>query len=170
MKNHQKIKKEGLLFMNNKIYELTQSGIEKLKKELTFLKEVKRKENLEALKEAREQGDLSENADYDAARNEQALIEHRISEIQNILKNVRVVKVSKEREVSIGKKVSLELLHTKQQQEIELVSTLEADPFTKKISIESPLGQNIKGHQIGDVVFVTGETGNTFRVKIVDVQ
>ncbi|MFW4372499.1 transcription elongation factor GreA, partial [Spiroplasma sp. K1] len=74
----------------------------KLKKELTFLKEVKRKENLEALKEAREQGDLSENADYDAARNEQALIEHRISEIQNILKNVRVVKVSKEREVSIG--------------------------------------------------------------------
>ncbi|MCZ8632856.1 MAG: transcription elongation factor GreA, partial [Spiroplasma sp. Tabriz.8] len=73
-----------------------------MKKELTFLKEVKRKENLEALKEAREQGDLSENADYDAARNEQALIEHRISEIQNILKNVRVVKVSKEREVSIG--------------------------------------------------------------------
>ncbi len=156
--------------MNNKIYELTQSGIEKLKKELTFLKEVKRRENLEALKEAREQGDLSENADYDAARNEQALIEHRISEIQNILKNVRVVKVSKEREVSIGKKVSLELLQTKQQQEIELVSTLEADPFTNKISIESPLGQNIKGHQIGDVVFVTSETGNTFRVKIVDVK
>lgn len=96
--------------MNNKIYELTQSGISKLKKELLFLKEVKRKENLEALKEAREQGDLSENADYDAARNEQALIEYRIAEIQNILKNVRVVKVSKDKEIGIGKKISLELL------------------------------------------------------------
>ncbi|WP_349402119.1 transcription elongation factor GreA [Candidatus Phytoplasma solani] len=156
--------------MNNTIYELTQSGISKLKKELLFLKEVKRKENLEALKEAREQGDLSENADYDAARNEQALIEYRITEIQNILKNVRVVKVSQDKEISIGKKVSLEMIHFGTKEEIELVSTLESDPFSNKISVESPLGKKIKGREIGDVVFVTSETGKTFKVKILNVE
>ncbi|AGL90214.1 Transcription elongation factor [Candidatus Phytoplasma australiense] len=156
--------------MKNKIYELTQPGILKLKKELTFLKEVKRKENLEALKEAREQGDLSENADYDAARNEQALIEYRITEIQNILKNVRVVKVSKDKEINIGKKVSLKMLNSGTEEEFELVSTLESDPFSNKISIESPLGKKIKGHEIGDVVFITSETGTKFKVKILDVK
>ncbi|MBP5836152.1 transcription elongation factor GreA [Candidatus Phytoplasma meliae] len=156
--------------MKNTVYELTPSGIAKLKKELVDLTEVKRKENLEALKEAREQGDLSENADYDAARNEQALIEHRILEIKNILKNVRVAKVSKDKEIGIGKKVFLELLNSGSQQTIELVSTLESDPFTDKISIDSPLGKHIKGHEIGDVVFVTSETGNTFKVKILNVE
>ncbi|MBS2126289.1 transcription elongation factor GreA ['Fragaria x ananassa' phyllody phytoplasma] len=156
--------------MKNTVYELTQSGIAKLKKELVDLIEVKRRENLEALKEAREQGDLSENADYDAARNEQALIEHRILEIKNILKNVRVVKVSKDKEIGIGKKVFLEFLNLGDKQTIELVSTLESDPFIDKISIDSPLGKHIKGHEIGDVIFVTSETGNTFRVKVLNVE
>nr|WP_247643031.1 hypothetical protein [Acholeplasma laidlawii] len=74
---------------SKKVYELTQSGLDQLKDELTHLKDVKRVENLEALKEAREQGDLSENADYDAARNEQARIEARILEIESILKKCK---------------------------------------------------------------------------------
>jgi transcription elongation factor GreA len=86
-------------------FQLTQEGVDNLKTELAYLKDVKRGENLEALKEARAQGDLSENADYDAARNEQARIEARIAEIENIIKNVKIIKTTQEDIVNIGKTV-----------------------------------------------------------------
>lgn len=153
-----------------KIYELTKSGIIKLKEELSYLKEVKRNENLEALKEAREQGDLSENADYDAARNEQALIESRILEIQNILKNVKIIKISKNKEVNIGKTVKLNFLDQNVIKTFHLVGILETDPFLSKISTDCPLGKSIRGHEVGDKIMFTSETGKKFNVEILGVE
>ena len=88
-------------------YQLTQEGVDKLKSELQYLKEVKRPENIEALKDARAQGDLSENADYDAARNEQARIEARIQEIETIIKNVKLIRKSSVDKIDIGKSVKV---------------------------------------------------------------
>jgi len=94
-------------------FQLTQEGVDNLKQELIYLKDVKRGENLEALKEARAQGDLSENADYDAARNEQARIEARISEIENIMKNVKIIKTTSEDIVNIVKQYAFVFLNLK---------------------------------------------------------
>ncbi len=153
-----------------KQYELTQSGLEALKSELTELKDVKRKENLEALKEAREQGDLSENADYDAARNEQARIEARILEIESIIKNVKIIKNNDDSSaVNIGKEVVLKFIEKDREMTYQLVGTIEADPIKGKISIESPLGKSIKGKEVGDVVTVKSETGKNFNVEIISI-
>ena len=92
---------------NKKIFQLTQEGYNDLKLELKDLVDIKRDENLEALKEARAQGDLSENADYDAARTEQARIEARISEIENILKFSKIIKNNLDNQIDIGKKVKV---------------------------------------------------------------
>src|SRR5690554_7509350 len=102
-------------------YELTQSGLEALNEELRILKTTKREENLLAIKEAREQGDLSENADYDAARNEQARIEGRIAEIEAILKNVKIIKQTTSSQVEIGKTVEIEFIENKIKREFDLV-------------------------------------------------
>ncbi len=153
-----------------KLYELTQAGVDNLKAELTELKDVKRQENLEALKEARAQGDLSENADYDAARNEQARIEARILEIETILKNVKIIKSTDDSSaVNIGKIVELRFIEKNKVEKYHLVGTIEADPRDNKISIESPLGKSIKGKEAGDVVTVKSETGRSFNVEIVSI-
>src|SRR5690606_14738432 len=153
-----------------KLYELTQAGVDNLKAELTDLKDVKRQENLEALKEARAQGDLSENADYDAARNEQARIEARILEIETILKNVKIIKSTDDSSaVNIGKIVELRFIEKDKIEKYHLVGTIEADPRDNKISIESPLGKSIKGKEAGDVVTVKSETGRSFNVEIVSI-
>jgi len=155
---------------SKKIYELTQAGLDQLKEELIYLKDVKRVENLEALKEAREQGDLSENADYDAARNEQARIEARIAEIEMILKNVKVIKSNDDSStVNIGKKVLLRFVERKKEVEYQVVGTIEADPKNFKISIESPLGKTIKGKEVGDVVQVKSATNKQSTVKILAI-
>jgi transcription elongation factor GreA len=150
-------------------YQLTQEGVDKLKDELKELKEVKRAENLEALKEARAQGDLSENADYDAARNEQARIEARIAEIETILKNHKVIKATAEDTVIIGKIVKIRFLDKNQEKEFHLVGSIEANPMAGKISIESPIGKAIKNHQKGDIVQVKSETGRIFSVEILEI-
>ncbi|TVY12198.1 transcription elongation factor GreA [Candidatus Phytoplasma pini] len=156
--------------MKKKNYELTQSGIDKLKSELDYLTNVKRNENLEALREAREQGDLSENADYNAARDEQANIESRILEIKNILKNAIIIKNNNtNKKINIGKTVHLKFQNNSEEKTLQLVGSLEADPFADKISIESPLGQSIKNYQEGDTVSVKSETGKTFKVEILKV-
>jgi transcription elongation factor GreA len=153
-----------------KLYELTQAGVDNLKAELTDLKDVKRQENLEALKEARAQVDLSENADYDAARNEQARIEARILEIETILKNVKIIKSTDDSSaVNIGKIVELRFIEKNKIEKYHLVGTIEADPRDNKISIESPLGKSIKGKEAGDVVTVKSETGRSFNVEIVSI-
>jgi len=155
---------------SKKVYELTQAGLDQLKEELIYLKDVKRVENLEALKEAREQGDLSENADYDAARNEQARIEARIAEIEMILKNVKVIKSNDDSTtVNIGKKVLLRFIERKKEVEYQVVGTIEADPKNFKISIESPLGKTIKGKEVGDIVQIKSATNKQSTVKILAI-
>ncbi|VEU82591.1 transcription elongation factor GreA [Acholeplasma hippikon] len=156
-----------------KLFELTQAGLDALKLELEDLKDVKRKENLEALKEAREQGDLSENADYDAARNEQARIEARILEIETIIKNVKIIKESNDSSaVNLGKEVTIKYLGIGRDLEdtYHIVGTIESDPKNKKVSIDSPLGKSIKGRTVGDVVTVKSETGKTFQVEILSIK
>lgn len=150
-------------------FQLTQEGVDNLKQELSYLKDVKRGENLEALKEARAQGDLSENADYDAARNEQARIEARIAEIENIIKNVKIIKTTSEDIVNIGKTVKVKFLATDEIKEFYLVGSIEADPKLRKISIESPIGRAMLNKNEGDVVEVKTETGRIFSIEIVEI-
>lgn len=150
-----------------KVYELTQAGLDQLKDELKELVEVKRKENLEAIKEARAQGDLSENADYDAARNEQARIEARIAEIKEIIKNVKIIKTNDDSSVvNIGKEVVLYFVDKDKEATYQLVGTIEANPKNGKISIDSPLGKAIRNKEEGDTVTVKSETGKSFNVVI----
>lgn len=152
------------------MYQLTQEGYDKLNEELKLLIEVKRDENLEALKEARAQGDLSENADYDAARTEQARIEGRIAEIENILKYAKIIKTNQDDVINIGKKVKLLFLDTNKEREFYFISSIEVDPSNNKISIESPIGKALKGHEKGDEVTYKSETNKITKVKILDVE
>jgi len=150
-------------------YKLTEQGLLDLQTELENLKTVDRKRNLTALKEARAQGDLSENADYDAARDEQAQIEARIKEIEGILKNYEIIKKDKSQLVSIGKTVVLQLGDLPEQ-EFTLVGSLEADPIKKRISNESPIGKGIIGSKKGDTLVVKTETGRDVVVTIINVK
>ncbi|MDO4935883.1 MAG: transcription elongation factor GreA [Phascolarctobacterium sp.] len=139
---------------------LTLEGKQKLEEELVYLKTVKRIENTEAIKVARAQGDLSENAEYDAAKNEQAEIEHRIMEIETMLKNVEIIDASagNRNVVHLGGKV---VLRDPDGEEIEyeIVGTKEADPFENRISNECAVGKAILGHKKGDEVVVDTASG-----------
>ncbi len=150
-------------------YKLTEQGFKDLTDELERLKEVDRKRNLEALKEARAQGDLSENADYDAARDEQARIEARIKEVEGILKNYEIIKEDHSNKVNIGKTVEIKVGELPSKV-YTIVGSLEADPIKGKISNESPIGKGIIGTKKGQKVTVKTETGQEVLVKIIDVK
>ncbi|XMB72682.1 transcription elongation factor GreA [Mycoplasmatota bacterium WC30] len=156
-------------------YQLTEAGFAQLQEELEELKGSKRTENLEALKEARSQGDLSENADYDAARDEQARIEGRVKEIENILKHSEIIKEnSRTRIIAIGKKVTLNLIKEgkiiMENKEYIIVGNLEANPFQGKISNESPLGKALIGKKKGHNVEFKAESGQEMSAEIIDVK
>jgi transcription elongation factor GreA len=152
-------------------YKLTEAGYEQLKKELEELKGDKRNANLQELKEARAQGDLSENADYDAARDEQARIEARIKEIENILKNSEIIKENnRSRVIGMGKTVVVKFLHNNLETEFTIVGKLEANPMQKKVSNESPLGKALIGSKKGKVVTYKSETGQEINVEVIDVK
>jgi transcription elongation factor GreA len=151
-------------------FKLTEAGYEKLKQELEQLKEVDRKTNLEALKEARAQGDLSENADYDAARDEQARIEARIKEIDNILKHSEIIKDSNSKIIAIGKTVTIRFAGSNIEKVYDLVGHLEANPIAGKISNESPLGRAILGMKKGAKITYKSETGSEFKIEILDIK
>ncbi len=156
--------------MENNSYKLTQKGIDKLKAELERLKTTDRDRNLEALKDARSQGDLSENADYDAARDEQARIEARIKEIENILKNAELIRDDKNNnKVTIGKTVKLKI-NDDDPKEFNIVGSLEADPFDNKISNESPIGKAVLGHKKGDKTRIKTEANRELNIEILDVK
>lgn len=150
-------------------FELTVQGHKDLVDELEHLKSVDRPANIEAIKEARAQGDLSENADYDAAREEQRRIEGRIAEIEGILKNYVLISSDATDIVSIGKKVRI--LYTKLNKEFvyDVVGTIEADPFNGKISNTSPLGKAIIGKRKDEVINFTTESGKNQEVKILEI-
>ena len=152
-----------------KAYQLTKQGLLDLQTEIERLKTVDRKENLEALKEARAQGDLSENADYDAARDQQAQIEARIKEIEGILKNYEIIKEDHSNKANIGKTVVIKVGDLPKTT-YTIVGSLETDPIRNKISNESPIGKGIIGLKKGASVTVKTETGRDVIVKIVDVK
>ncbi len=141
---------------------LTYAGLKALENELENLKVVRRKEVAQKIKEAREQGDLSENAEYDAAKDEQRDIETRIEEIEKILKNAEVyledeVDLDK---VGIGCTVVLYDEEFEEEVEYKIVGSTEANSLAGKISNESPLGQALLGKKVGDVVVVEAQVGN----------
>ncbi|MFW5794794.1 MAG: transcription elongation factor GreA [Bacillota bacterium] len=156
--------------MENK-YKLTQSGYEQHKKELEELKGPIREKNLQDLKEARAQGDLSENADYDAARDEQARIEARIKEIENILKNSIIINENnRSRLIALGKQVKVRFLKQNIEKSFKIVGAVEANPLNNQISDESPLGKALIGHKKGQTVHYKAETGQEINVEILDVK
>lgn len=147
---------------------LTQEGLDEIKKELDELKLVKRPEVISALKDARAQGDLSENAEYDAARTEQAIVESRIKELEIMVENAVVITKVNTDVVSIGTKVTLEYVDDDDTEEYSIVGSKEADPFTNKISNESPIAKAIMGLKVGSVVSVDSPNGK-YDVKIVAI-
>lgn len=152
--------KRGIVEMAKKVL-LTQEGLTKLQDELDNLKNVRRKENTAALKVAKSFGDLSENSEYDEAKNEQAEIEARIAEIENMLKNAEIIDDSDIATdvVSIGAKVSVKDLEDDDVSEYLIVGSTEADPMKGKISDESPLGNALLGHKVGEKVTVEAPMG-----------
>ena len=150
-------------------YKLTKQGVQNLKDELERLKDVDRKRNLEALKEARAQGDLSENADYDAARDEQARIEARVKEIEGVLKNYEIIKEDTSNKVNIGKTIVIKI-DNYDEMKYTIVGSLEADPLKGKISNESAIGKGIIGSKKGQVLTIKTETGKEVQVKIISVK
>ena len=151
----------------NKIY-MTNEGLEKLKLELEDLKNVKRPEIIQSLKEARALGDLSENAEYDAARTEQALVEGKIAEIEAMLENVVVIKEKNTEAVDIGTSVKLEYVGDDETDIYTICGSKEVDPFNNKISNESPIAQAIMHHRVGDIVTVLSPNGQ-YDVKILEI-
>ena len=149
---------------------LTAEGLKVLEDELEDLKVNKRKEVSQKIKEAREQGDLSENAEYDAAKDEQKEIEARIEELESILKNVEIVytdEVDKEK-VNVGCAVTVKRLDGGKVEKFKLVGSTEADFLNNKISNESPIGAALMGSKTGDVVEVEAPNGS-FKIEIIDI-
>lgn len=150
---------------------LTYAGLKKLEDELHELKVVKRKEVAGKIKEAREQGDLSENAEYDAAKDEQSDNEKRIDELEQLLKNVEVITdddVDSEK-VSVGTKVKVRDLEYKEDMVFDIVGTQQADSLEGKISNESPLGMALIGSKKGQTVTVESPAG-PIKYKILSVE
>ena len=147
---------------------LTQEGLDELKKELDELIQVKRPEVINALKDARAQGDLSENAEYDAARNEQAIIENRIKEIEVMLEHAIVITEVATDKVGIGNRVTIEYVDDEESEEYFIVGSKEAYPFSNKISNESPIAKAILGFKVGDVRPVESPNGS-YNVKILEI-
>ena len=152
----------------NTVY-LTQEGLDDLKKELDNLINVRRPENIQAIKEARSLGDLSENAEYDAARNEQAQIESRITQLEKMLENVSIITEVSTETVGIGNTVSIKYVDDDDEEEYKIVGSQEADPFESRISNESPIAQALFNHKVGDIVTVESPNGN-YEVEIVDIK
>ena len=143
---------------------LTQEGLEKLQQELENLKTVRRKEVAERLKQAIGFGDLSENSEYDDAKNDQASIEGEIQRLEEMLINVQVIedgiKVD-DGTITIGAKVTIRFVgdDEDEEEEYKIVGTVEADPMNNRISNESPVGKAIIGHRVGDIVDVESPSG-----------
>lgn len=153
--------------MTNAVY-MTQEGLDEMKKELDYLKNVRRPEVIEALKEARALGDLSENAEYDAARNEQAQVESKIQELEVLVENVQVIESVKTDSVQIGTHVKIEYVSDGETEEYMIVGSKEADPFSNKISNESPIAKAIIGLKVDDIVTVDSPNGK-YDVKVVEI-
>ena len=157
--------------MKQKEFFLTSEGYLELETELNYLKTDKRKEVLSSLKEARALGDLSENAEYDSAREEQGKLEARIKEVEYILEHATIIDDggSDKDVVNIGCTVTLQYEGDDEVEEYRIVGSKEADPSNNKISNESPIAMAIMNAKVGETVEVTSPQG-VYNVKIVSVQ
>ncbi len=150
---------------------LTPEGYEKLKHEIEYLSNDKRREVAERIRVAREFGDIAENAEYDDAKNEQMLLEHRIATLEERIKAARVIEKSDlvKGIVSVGAKVRLKDMDAGETVEYHIVGSAEANPAERKLSNESPVGRAIIGKKKGEVVEVTAPRGS-LKYKILDIK
>ncbi len=156
--------------MSNKETILTQEGYNKIEKELIYLRSTKRKEVADRIKTAIAFGDLSENSEYDEAKNEQAFIEGKIVSLENMLKHATIIdddEITTD-EVHVGAHVRLLIVEEKEEIEYTIVGAAEANPIEGKLSNESPVGQALIGKKIGDVVEV-GVPDGIITYKIIDI-
>lgn len=151
---------------------ITYAGLKKYEEELRVLKVEKRQEVAEKIKVAREQGDLSENADYDAAKEEQTEIERRIAELEHLLKNAEVVSDDEyvAGKINVGCYVKLFDVEYDEEVEYHLVGSSEANSLEGKISNESPVGSALMGHVAGDTVEVKLPDGGTCEYRVIEVR
>jgi len=150
---------------------MTLEGKANIENELNELKSVRRKEVVENIKIARSFGDLSENAEYDSAKEEQAMVEGRIAQLEEMLRNVAIIS-EEEKDisvVSIGTTVTFLSVEDNEEDTYTIVGSAEADPFTGKISNESPIAKSLMGHQVGDQVSVPAP-GGEYAVKITSIK
>lgn len=156
--------------MADKVFPMTLEGKQKLEEELEELKTVKRPEIVERIKIARSYGDLSENSEYESAKDEQAFVEGRITTLENMIRFAQIIDNDgvDQDEVSIGKTVVFQELPDGDDEEYTIVGSAEADPFEGKISNDSPIAQGLIGAHVGDVVTIDTPAGD-MEVKIVKV-
>lgn len=153
---------------NTKEIYLTEKGLDELKKELDYLKLERRPEVINALKDARALGDLSENAEYDAARTAQAEVEGRITELEAMIEKAVIITEATTDKVSLGSTVKIKYVEDGEIEEYSIVGSMEADPFQNKISNESPIASSIMGLSVGACVTVESPQGK-YDVEIVEI-
>ncbi|AWI12932.1 transcription elongation factor GreA [Caldifermentibacillus hisashii] len=154
-----------------KQYPMTKEGKEKIEQELEYLKTVKRKEVVERIKIARDFGDLSENSEYDSAKDEQAFVEGRIALLETMIRNAVIIEGDEANSdtVTLGKSVTFIELPDGEEETYTIVGSAEADPFEGRISNDSPIAKSLLGKKIGDEVTVQTPGGEMY-VKIVAVK
>ncbi|MGM0874356.1 MAG: transcription elongation factor GreA [Bacillota bacterium] len=152
-----------------KVFPMTREGKDKLEQELEYLKTVKRKEVVERIKIARSFGDLSENSEYDSAKEEQAFVEGRVTTLENMIRNAKIIEGEADTSsVSLGRTVTFTELPDGDEETYTIVGSAEADPFEGKISNDSPIAKSLIGRQVGDQVTVQ-TPGGEMLVKIVKI-
>ncbi|WP_342432400.1 transcription elongation factor GreA [Neobacillus sp. FSL H8-0543] len=154
-----------------KVFPMTQAGKDKLEQELEHLKSVKRKEVVERIKIARSFGDLSENSEYDSAKEEQAFVEGRITTIENMIRNAKIIREDEvaSDSVALGRSVTFVELPDGEEETYTIVGSAEADPFEGKISNDSPIAKSLLGKKVGDQVSVQ-TPGGDMSVRIVSIK
>src|SRR6476620_3859309 len=154
-----------------KVFPMTREGKEKLEQELEYLKAVKRKEVVERIKIARSFGDLSENSEYDSAKEEQAFVEGRVTTLENMIRNAKIIEEEdlQVNDVSLGRSVTFVELPDGEGETYTIVGSAEADPFEGKISNDSPIAKSLLGKKVGDQVSVQ-TPGGEMNVKIIEIK
>ncbi|GAJ99052.1 MULTISPECIES: transcription elongation factor GreA [Geomicrobium] len=154
----------------DKKYYMTEEGLQKLEEELEHLKTTRRQEVVERIKLARDFGDLSENSEYDTAKEDQAFIEGRINQIENMIRNSVIIEDDGNNdEVSLGKSVTFKELPDGDEEVYTIVGSAESDPLEGKISNDSPMAQSLLGKRVGDVANVS-TPGGDMEVEIINIQ
>ncbi len=150
-------------------YKMSRERYEEIQKELEYLQTVREKQVAEQIKEARSYGDLSENSEYDEAKEEQGKLYSKIAELQNLLEHAEIVeRVQREGVVSIGSRVKVKDLALGEEEVYQIVGSQEANPMAGRISDDSPFGRGLMGHKIGDTVTVNAPAGDLL-FEILDI-